>query len=68
MERKLLAELNALVERAQRVLTEYLPPESGISPEEAITSLLEVLDGPNQRRIQDEVSKVLGERPALFGD
>ena len=38
-ERKLLRELNDHVQRAQRVLAEYLPQESGKSEEETISQL-----------------------------
>lgn len=61
-----LAELNGLFENAQHALAEYLPPDSGISEREVIGRLFDILDGPDQRRIQGEVRKLLGERPALF--
>jgi hypothetical protein len=61
-----LAELNGLVENAQHVLAEYLPPNSGISEHEAISRLLGLLDGPQQRRIQGNARELLGARPALF--
>ena len=64
MERKFLAELNDLVERAQRVLAEHLPSDSGVSPTEAINRL-DVLDGPDQRCIQGQVRELLAEQPAI---
>ena len=36
-----LRDLNSYVERAQRILTEYLLPESGVAPEAAISGVLE---------------------------
>jgi hypothetical protein len=65
MERELLAQLNSLVERAQHALAEYLEPGSGISEKEAIGWLFDILDGPEQRRIQGEVQALLGDQPAV---
>jgi hypothetical protein len=65
MNKELLAELNDLVEQAQRILREYLPPDSALSPEEALSALLGVLDGPQQRAVQSRVREALG-RPAFF--
>ena len=64
MERELLRELNELVERARRILARHLPPDSGNSAEDAISELLAVLDGPEQREIQSKVRAAL-ERPAF---
>lgn len=62
----LLGELNGVVESAQRILAEYLPPNSAVSEHEALNRLFEVLDGPLQRRVQGQVRELLGERSALF--
>jgi hypothetical protein len=59
MERKLLAELNELLERAQRVLVEFLPPENKMTEVDALNELFDILDGPDQRRIQGEVRQLL---------
>jgi hypothetical protein len=63
---KVLADLNGRVERAQRALAEYLPNESGISPEDAISNVLGVLDDREFLKIQAEGRKLPGEQPALF--
>jgi hypothetical protein len=64
---KLVGELNALVERAQHVLADYLPEDSGMSDHEAINRLFDVLDGPEQRRIQKQARKLLRQAgPAFF--
>ena len=61
-----LAELNSIVERAQQVLTDYLPPNSGVTEREAISRLLDILDGPEQRRAQRKAERLLGENPIFF--
>jgi hypothetical protein len=65
MNKELLAELNDLVEQAQRILREYLRPDTPLSPKDVISALLGVLDGPQQREVQSKVREALG-RPALF--
>jgi hypothetical protein len=65
MEKELLRDLNELVERSQRVLREYLQPDSPLSPKVALSALLGVLDGPEQREVQSKVREALG-RPAFF--
>jgi hypothetical protein len=55
--------LNSRVEQAQSVLAEYLPNESGISPE---TAILGILDDREFLKVQGEARELLGERPALF--
>lgn len=66
MERELLAELNDLLEQAQRVLAEYArPPDSGITATDAVERLLGILDGPQQRRVQGQVRRLIEERPAI---
>lgn len=51
-----LAELNDTVKRAQRVLREYLPEDSGKSPEETIAALLDILDSRQLVRLQREIA------------
>jgi hypothetical protein len=63
-ERRLLRELNDHVKRAQRVLAEYLPEESGKSEKDTIAELLGILDSRELHRIQ----KQLASKPALFVD
>ena len=63
MERK-LAELNEYVRRAQRVLAEYLPPDSGKSAEATLGELLGILDSRELVSLQAEITK----RPALFAN
>ena len=61
-ERRLLRELNDTIKRAQRVLAEYLPEESGKSEEDTIAELLGILDSRELYRIQEQ----LRAKPALF--
>lgn len=60
-ERRLLRELNDTVRRAQRVLAEYLPEESGKSQKDTIAEF-GILDSRELHRIQQQ----LANRPALF--
>jgi hypothetical protein len=62
-ERKLLRQLNEHVKRAQRVLAEYLPVDSGKSEKDTIAELLGILDSRELHRIQQQ----LASKPALFG-
>jgi len=39
----------AVIQKAQNMLTEYLPPDSGISDREVVNRLLALLDGPEAR-------------------
>ena len=64
--REVLWDLNNRVEQAQSALAEYLPPDSGISPQDAISDVLAVLDDREFLKLQDEARELLGERPALF--
>lgn len=48
--RAALADLNALVTKAQNILSAYLQPDG--DTDEAVNSLLYLLDGPEQRQIQ----------------
>lgn len=55
-EQKLAAALrdsNTLIERAQAILARYLEPESGWGEQLALGELLALLDGPEQRRVQE---------------
>jgi hypothetical protein len=63
---EVLWDLNNCVEHAQRVLAEYLPNESGISAEDAISKVLGILDDREFLKLQDEARELLGERVALF--
>ncbi len=63
-ERRLLRELNDHVKRAQRVLAEYLPEDSGKSEKDTIAELLGILDSRELHRIQEQ----LRARPALFAN
>ena len=63
---EVLWDLNSRVEQAQSALAEYLPNESGISPETAISKVLGILDDREFLKVQDEARELLGERPALF--
>jgi hypothetical protein len=67
MERKFLGELNEFVERAQHVLAEYLPPDSGKSEKEALAELLGILDSRGLHRLQGEINELIGRRSAFFG-
>jgi hypothetical protein len=51
-ERTLLRELNGFVKRAQRVLAEYLPEDSGKSEKEVISELLGILDSREMHKLQ----------------
>jgi hypothetical protein len=66
MERELLAELNELVERAQRIVARHLPPDSGNSAEDAMSELLALLGGAELRDVQSRVRELLATRSALF--
>jgi len=66
MERKLLAELNEFVERAQRVLAEYLPPDSGKSERETLSELLGILDSRGLHQLQGEIKNLIERRSAFF--
>ena len=61
-ERRLLRDLNDHVKRAQRVLAEYLPDDSGKSEKETIAELLGILDSRELHGIQEQ----LRAKPALF--
>lgn len=63
---EVLWDLNSRVEQAQSALAEYLPNDSGISPEAALSNLLGILDDREFLKVQDEARELLGERPALF--
>lgn len=55
--------LNALVERMQGAVAEYLPPDSGIDGEELALQLIEALDGPEQKAAQGALKAALAEDP-----
>lgn len=57
-----LAELNGYVRRAQRVLAEYLPPDSGKSAEATISELLGILDDKALLKLQATIPQ----KTALF--
>jgi hypothetical protein len=63
---EVLWDLNSRVEQAQSALAEYLPNDSGITPEAALSNLLGILDDREFLKIQDEARELLGEQPALF--
>ena len=63
---EVLWDLNSRVEEAQSALAEYLPNDSGISPEAAISNVLGILDDREFLKVKDEARELLGERPALF--
>ena len=44
--------MNGHFEKAQQAIVDYLPPDSGVSEHEALSRLIGILDGPEQRRIQ----------------
>lgn len=64
---ELLREINGYVERAQHALAEYLPPDSGITPRDAISNVLSELDNGGLLKVQAEARELLGEQPAFFG-
>lgn len=45
-------ELDALIRRAQDKLSRWLEPDNGHDERECMEELLEMFDGPEQRRIQ----------------
>ena len=57
----LLTDLNSYLLRAQRVLAEYLPEDSGKSEKDTIAELLGILDDCQLHRIQKRIRA-----PALF--
>ena len=57
----LLTDLNSYLLRAQRVLAEYLPEDSGKSEKDATAELLGILDDRQLHRIQKRIRA-----PALF--
>ncbi len=46
-----LKALKDLIRKAQRILTIYLPPDSGISEHECVNQMLGLLDGPECRKV-----------------
>lgn len=56
--RECVRDLDGLVEHAQQILSNHLPPD-GISKDDAINMLLELLDGPDQREIQSRAHSAL---------
>jgi len=40
-----MATLTSLIRKAQSVIAEYLPPDSGISEQDCLRDLIEILDG-----------------------
>jgi hypothetical protein len=65
-ERQLLAEINEHVRRAQCVLADFLPPDSGKSEQDTIAELLGILDSREIHRIQREIDEFIGRRAAFF--
>jgi hypothetical protein len=63
---ELVRAFNAHLEKMQRLVLEYLPPDSGITAREALSELIAMLDGPEQSKLQRAAKKFLGERSALF--
>lgn len=63
MERaELLTELNSHVVRAQRLLAEYLPEDSGKTEKDNLAELLGILDSRELHAIQKRIRR----KPALF--
>ncbi len=58
----LLTELNSYVKRAQHILADYLPEESGKSEKDTIAALLGILDNRGLLRLQKRIRN----KPALF--
>lgn len=56
--RECVRDLDGLVEHAQQILSNHLPPD-GMSKDDAINMLLELLDGPDQREIQSRAHSAL---------
>ena len=63
---ELLKEMNGYVERAQRTLSEYLPPDSGISAKDAVSNVLNELDNNKLLKVQEEARQLVRKRPAFF--
>lgn len=53
-----LEQSDALIVKAQGILNSYLPPD-GISADEAISALLGLLDGPEQRAVQAATNEAI---------
>lgn len=62
---KALSELESLVSRSQEIIGSHLDPANSVTSEEAISRLVGLLDGPEQRRIQGDVWNLLGTKGAL---
>ncbi len=54
-----LLSVNAHIERMQSHVRAYLPPDSGLSEHDLANSLIECLDGPDQRRLQGKIDAAL---------
>jgi hypothetical protein len=61
-----LPELLKLIRRAQDRLTEYLCPEGSNDADECLNDMLEMFDGPEQRRVEQMARAALSR--ALNGD
>lgn len=59
-----LKEINGIVENAQQIVGATLPSD-GMSEKDAITELLLLLDGPDQRRIQGASRAAIAKAEAL---
>jgi hypothetical protein len=59
---KQLTELNSFVRRAQRVLADYLPPDSNKTADDTLSELLGILDNRELHRLQEKIPA----KPALF--
>lgn len=55
---EIIRDLDGLIEHAQQILGNHLPPD-GMSKDDAINMLLELLDGPDQREIQSRARTAL---------
>lgn len=54
-----VTDCDALIKTAQDFLSSYLPPDSGITTDDVVNKMLEIFDGPEQRRVQANVKTAL---------
>ena len=52
-------ELDALIRKAQAILETYLQPDSGVDEKQTLKALIELFDGPEQRRVQAAARRAL---------
>lgn len=55
-----LEKAERMIRECQKVLAEWIPPDSGVTDKQALLNLLEVLDGPNGRDFDIALAQARG--------